>query len=99
MSIKQQLQQPSQRKPITGHGYMHEARFFPTTRHMIVFDVLTWNSTVGGKRERVRIFLSDEGYSQVQEIEGRGEIKIIRRARVRNGDILFSTPDHEHADH
>ncbi|MCL2189413.1 MAG: DUF5720 family protein [Defluviitaleaceae bacterium] len=95
MSIKDQLQQPSQRKPITGHGYMDVMRFAKDTRHMIVFDVLTWNSPVGGKGERVRIFLSDEGYSQSQESEGRGDIKIIRRARVRNGDILYSAPEHE----
>jgi hypothetical protein len=99
MSIKEQLQQPGRGKKITGHDLMDIQRFDDDTRHMIVFDVLTWDCPVGDKGERVRIFLTDEGYKQALESEGRGECKIIRRARVRKGDIFYDAPERDHEEY
>jgi hypothetical protein len=95
MSIKEQLQQPGRGREITGHELMDLERFAEDTRHMIVFDVLTWDCPVGDKGERVRIFLTDEGYTQAKESEGRGEMKIVRHARVRRGDIFYDAPEHD----
>ena len=47
---------------IGGHGILALERFMDETRHMIIFDVLTWEAPVGDKGERLRLFLSDEGY-------------------------------------
>ena len=96
MSIKEQLQQPGQGKKITGADIMDIARFAEDTRHMIVFDVITWDCPVGDKGERVRIFLSDEGYTKALESEGRDEMKIVRHARVRKGDIFYDAPERDH---
>ena len=93
MRIKEQLQQPPRGKNISGHDLMDIARFSEDTKHMILYDVLTWECPVGDKGERVRIFLSDYGYSQALESEERGEMKIIRHARVRKGDIFYDAPE------
>jgi hypothetical protein len=76
-------------KTITGHDIMDLMRFAENTTHMIVFDVLTWNCPAGGKGERVRIFLCDKGYKQALESEMREEMKIMCRAYVRKGDIIY----------
>jgi len=69
MSIKEQLKKPGQPgsgKKITGADLMAFERFSEDTRHMIVFDVLEWECPVGGKGERIRIFLSDDGYEKAK---------------------------------
>ncbi len=47
---------------VAGQDIMALERFAEDTRHMIIFDVLTWECPVGDKGQRVRIFLTDEGY-------------------------------------
>lgn len=42
---------------IGGHDILALERFMDDTRHMIIFDVLTWKSTVGDKGERLRLLL------------------------------------------
>jgi len=97
MSIKEQLQNtPERGNEITGHELMALERFAEDTRHMIVFDVLTWDCPVGDKGNRVRIFLTDAGYKQALESEGRGEMNIVRHARVRRGDIFYDAPERDH---
>lgn len=49
---------------IGGHGILALERFMDETRHMIIFDVLTWEAPVGDKGERLRLFLSDGGYAK-----------------------------------
>ena len=100
MSIKSQLHAaPECGKPIVGQDETAFERFAEDTRHMIIYDVLTWDCPVGDKGERVRIFLSDEGYKQAKESEGRGEMKIIRHARVRRGDLFYDAPERDHEEY
>lgn len=73
---------------IGGHGILALERFMDETRHMIIFDVLTWEAPVGDKGERLRLFLSDEGYAKAQASEKRGEIKIRKHAAIIEGHIL-----------
>ena len=40
------------------------------TRHMIIFDALSWKSPVGEKGERLRLFLSDVGYAKRRHLRG-----------------------------
>ena len=96
MSIKNDLKKPGLGKAITGADIMDIQRFAEDTRHMIVFDVITWDCPVGDKGERVRIFLTDEGYTKALESEVRGEMKIVRHARVRKGDIFYDAPECDH---
>ena len=49
---------------VGGHSILALERFMDETRHMIIFDVLSWKSPVGEKGERLRLFLSDVGYEQ-----------------------------------
>ena len=94
MSIKEQLKQPGKSgKKITGQDIMALERFMEETRHMIIYDVLEWECPVGDKGERIRIFLSDEGYEKALESVGRGEMKIIKHAKVRRGDLIYDTPE------
>lgn len=94
-SIRASLQQPGHSKEITGHDLMALRRFSEDTRHLIVFDVLTEECHIGSKDERVRLFLTDEGYQTALQSQERGERKIIRHARVRRGDLLFDAPEHD----
>jgi hypothetical protein len=74
-------------------------RFAEDTRHMIIFDVVTWDCPVGKKGERVRIYVTDEGYKQALESEGRGEMKIVRHARVCKGNIFYDAPERDHEEY
>ena len=67
-------------------------RFADTTRHMIIFDVLDYACPVGDKGDRLRIFLSDEGYTDALASQGRSEMKILRHARVKDGALSYDTP-------
>ena len=80
---------------LLGHDIMGLERFSENTRHMIVFDVLTVACPVGDKGERTRIFLTDEGYQTALQSQQRGEMKIIRHARVKRGDLFFDAPEHD----
>lgn len=70
---------------VGGHSILALERFMDETRHMIIFDVLSWKSPVGEKGERLRLFLSDVGYAKAQASERRGEIKIRKHAAVIEG--------------
>ncbi|MDD3228294.1 MAG: DUF5720 family protein [Oscillospiraceae bacterium] len=74
---------------VQGHDLLALERFMDTTRHMIEFDVLTWDSPVGDKGGRYRTFLSDAGYEKAVNTEKRGDIKIRKHARVVEGHILY----------
>jgi len=93
MSIRKQLKQPGRGKNITGQDIMALERFMEETRHMIIYDVLEWECPVGDKGERIRIFLSDEGYEKALESVRRGEMKIIKHAKVRRGDLIYDAPE------
>jgi len=89
MSIRNDIKKNRSIKTIKGHGVMAAVRFDEDTKHMIVFDVLTHESTVGTRGERMRAFLSDDGYERAERIESRGDISIIRYYQVRKGDIIY----------
>lgn len=96
MSIKSQLRRPPEPGgEITGQSIGALERFGENTRHMIVFDVLTWGCPVGGRGERIRIFLTDEGYKQALIAQEHGQTKIVRHARVRRGDLHYDASEHD----
>jgi hypothetical protein len=79
-----QKQQPRN----AGHELNDIARFMDSTRHMIIFEVLIENYPVAEKGEKVRLYLSETGYQNALQSQKRGEIKIVRHARVRKGELL-----------
>jgi len=86
MSIKTELTKPGRGRYITGHSITAPERYDPHTRHMVILNVI--KNYAGYKPGgRVRLFLTDEGYSEVIQADGRGDIKIIRHARVRMGEL------------
>jgi len=74
---------------VQGHDLLALERFMDGTRHMIEFDVLTHDSPVGEKGEKMRLFLSDEGYEKALATEKRGDIKICKHAHIMEGHILY----------
>ncbi len=74
---------------IRGHDLLAIERYMDKTRHMIIYDVLDWESPVGGKGERLRMFLSDVGYERAKAAERDGHIKIREHASVIEGHILM----------
>ena len=76
-----------------GHDYMDLARFDENTRHMIIFHVLTNDSPVGDKGDRMRLYLSDNGYQKALENEKCGNIRILSHAKVIHGNLHYDRKD------
>ncbi len=77
---------------LKGHDIMALERFDPEVRHMVIFEVLSGDSFVGDKGDRIRLFLTDAGYRKFQDRQEEGEIKIQEHRKV--------TPDgHLHHEH
>lgn len=73
---------------ITGHDVLAVERFMDDTRHMVIYDVLDNMAPSGSKGERLRMFLTDEGYSNALAAQKRGHIRIKQHAAVIEGHIL-----------
>ena len=80
---KERIKQPV----LMGHDMSGRERFQPETRHMIVFDVLNNDSSVGFAGERYRFFLTEKAYHNARASEKRGEIKIRNHADVIAGKL------------
>lgn len=91
--LMEEMRQKAGAKEYAGHEYMDLARFAETTRHMIIFDVLTHESPVGDKGERMRLFLTDEGYQKALANQERGHIKIFSHAKVVGGNLHYDHKD------
>lgn len=57
-----EARQQSGAEKLKGHDIMALERFDPEVKHMIVFDVLSYDSPVGDKGDKMRLFLTDAGY-------------------------------------
>ena len=76
-----------------GHDYMNLARFDENTRHMIIFHVLTHDSPVGDKGDKMRLFLTEAGYQKFLESQERGEVKLKNHAKVSGGHLHYDRRD------
>lgn len=76
-----------------GHDYTDLARFDENTRHMIIFHVLTNNSPVGDKGDKMRLYLSDKGYQKALENAQCGNIRILSHAKVVHGNLRYDCKD------
>ena len=68
-------------------------RFDPEVKHMIVFDVLSYDSPVGDKGDKMRLFLTEAGYQKFLESQERGEVKLKNHAKVSGGHLHYDRRD------
>ena len=92
LRIKKQLEIAGMETKPQGHEIMDIMRFNEDTKHMIIFDVIKDDCPVGFSGEHIRIFLSEEGYEDTVSAEKRGEMKIRKHFRVRNGHLTYAGP-------
>ena len=69
------------------------ARFDENTRHMIIFHVLTHDSPVGDKGDKMRLYLSDKGYQKALENAQSGNIRILSHAKLVQGNLRYDRKD------
>lgn len=82
-------------RKLEGHDIMALERFDPEVAHMIVFDVLSRESSIGDKGDRMRLFLTEAGYKKALEDQGRSFIQILNHAKVSQGHLQYDRPDGE----
>ena len=90
-----EARQQSGAQKLAGHDIMALERFDPDTRHMIVFDVLSHESPVGYKGDKMRLFLTEAGYGKALENQDKGFIKIKNHAKVIAGNLRYDHKDRE----
>mgnify|MGYP007121847816 CR=1 FL=1 len=77
-----EARQKSGAEQLKGHDIMALERFDPEVRHMVIFEVLSGDSPVGDKGDRMRLFLTDAGYRKFQDRQEKGEVKIEDHMKV-----------------
>ena len=85
--------QESGARKLEGHDIMALERFDPEVTHMIVFDVLSGESPVGDKGERMRLFLTEAGYEKALENQDKAFIQILNHAGVTHGHLRYDRTD------
>ena len=88
-----EARQRSGAEQLKGHDIMALERFDPEVRHMIVFDVLSGDSPVGDKGDKMRLFLTDAGYQKFLDSQERGEVKLKNHAKVSGGHLHYDRRD------
>lgn len=92
-SVKQQLalarEQIQATALVAGQDLLDPIRFAEDTAHMVVIDVRSYSYVVGNTGDRLRLFLTADGYRQTQEAAGRGEITVRRHAKVYKGALQY----------
>ena len=84
-----EIRQQSGVEKLKGHDIMSLQRFDPEVKHMIVFDVLSYDSPVGDKGDKMRLFLTDVGYKRFLDSQERGEVKLKKYAKVSGGNLYY----------
>lgn len=90
-----EARQASGAEKLSGHDIMALERFAPDTRHMAVFDVLSGETTMGDKGDRMRLFLTEQGYRKCLEQQDKGHIRIRNHAKVMGGNLHYDHKDHD----
>lgn len=88
-----EARQKSGAERLKGHDIMGLERFDPEVKHMIVFDVLSYDSPVGDKGDKMRLFLTEAGYQKFLESQERGEVKLKNHAKVSGGHLHYDRRD------
>ena len=85
--------QESGARKLEGHDIMALERFDPEVTHMIVFDVLSDEASIGDKGDRMRLFLTEAGYKKALENQDKAFIQILNHAKVVQGHLQYDRID------
>lgn len=88
-----EARQKSGAEKLKGHDIMALERFDPDVCHMIIFEVLSNESPMGSKGDRMRLFLTEEGYRKALENQEKGYLKIKNHANVFYGSLRYDHKD------
>ena len=88
-----EARQRSGAEKLKGHDIMGLERFDPDVHHMIICEVLSHQSTIGSKGDRMRLFLTDEGYQKALDNQEQGHLKIKNHAKVKFGRLYYDRRD------
>lgn len=88
-----EARQKSGAEKLSGHDIMGLGRFAPDTKHMIILDVLSNESPMGYKGDRLRLFLTEQGYQKALASQDKGFVKIKNHAKVINGHLHYDRKD------
>ena len=87
------VRQESGAQKLEGHDIMALERFDPEVKHMVVFDVISGESPIGDKGDRMRLFLTESGYQKALESQDKSFIQILNHAKVVQGHLQYDRPD------
>lgn len=90
-----EARQKSGAEKLSGHDIMGLERFAPDTKHMIILDVLSNESPMGYKGDRLRLFLTEQGYQKALASQDKGFVKIKNHAKVTNGHLHYDRKDRD----
>ena len=90
-----EARQKSGAERLKGHDIMALERFDTEVRHMIIFDVLSVDSPVGDKGDKMRLFLTEAGYQKFLASQERGEVKLKNHAKVSDGHLHYDRRDRD----
>ena len=88
-----EARQKSGAEKLSGHDIMGLERFAPDTKHMIILDVLSNESPMGYKGDRLRLFLTEQGYQKALASQDKRFVKIKNHAKVINGHLHYDRKD------
>ena len=88
-----EARQKSGAEKLSGHDIMGLERFAPDTKHMIILDVLSNESPMGYKGDRLRLFLTEQGYQKALASQDKRFVKIKNHAKVVNGHLHYDRKD------
>ena len=80
---------------LKGPDIMALERFAEDTKHRVVFGVLSSDSPIGDKGDRMRLFLTDEGYKKALKNQENRHIKIRNHAKVSAGHLHYEHRDRD----
>lgn len=89
-----EARQQSGAEKLKGHDIMALERFDPEVKHMIVFDVLSYDAPVGDKGDKMRLFLTETGYQKFVRSQEQGQVKLKNHARVSGGHLHYDRRNH-----
>ena len=87
--------QESGARKLKGHDIMALERFDPEVTHMIVFDVLSSEASIGDKGNRMRLFLTEAGYKKALKNQSNQHIHIRNHARIIAGNLKYDHTDRD----
>lgn len=88
-AMLERLRQYEGAQEYTGDAYFSPIRYFDSTKHMLIFDVLSENSQLGEKGQRKRMYMSEDTFQKARQEKSVGHLKFISHACVCKGNLYY----------